>query len=281
MCVCVYVCFCARALRCAASLVAWLGATACPPPCLIPNPPAHLAYTFRPHPCKRRPQRVAIGLEASPWSELDEAEASLPLPEPMYAGNLEGINRLCVNGEALRTAAGDHDGWALVNEGDELKQKWGFVSHAPGAKLVMRVNTTRGAADGGGRVTAQLAYLKSYKGMGAAVVSCANGCDCGEARVDGYHALRQSTVYLFRLAPSEAPECHVVVRVDEATSDPDGGHKFKARAARAHGARRQGRTSLPWRVAAREGRLGGGWLLLALARAAAAANTPWPPLARR
>ncbi|KAI8467410.1 MAG: SGNH hydrolase-type esterase domain-containing protein [Monoraphidium minutum] len=172
-------------------------------------------------------QRFAVGLALSPWSDWDAQEAALPLPDPMFEGNFEERNRLCANGEAFASAVSSHDGWELVNEGDDLKQKWGFVSRDPGAELVIELNTTRQAQPERPTINVQLAYLKSYAGMGRAEVACGNGCGCGRSEVDAHHGLHQSTIYLMRLEPTQAPRCQIRVRVLEATSSPDAGHKFK------------------------------------------------------
>jgi hypothetical protein len=143
----------------------------------------------------------------------------------MFEGNVEERNRLCRNGEALSAAVAAHAGWELVNEGAGLKQKWGFVSHTPGAELVIELNTTRETRPEEPRMSVQLAYLKSYSGMGAAAVRCANGCECDESVVDAHHSLQQSTIYLLRLRPTQAARCQVRIKV--LARSTSGGHKFK------------------------------------------------------
>ncbi len=42
---------------------------------------------------------------------------------PRIAGNYEGPTRLCVNGAEFSSVVAAHEGWDLVNEGDQVKQK--------------------------------------------------------------------------------------------------------------------------------------------------------------
>ena len=77
----------------------------------------------------------------------------------------------------------------------------------------------------------QLAYLRSYVGMGRARVACA-GCSCREAVVDAHHELKQSTIFLTRLTPTQAHECNITVTV--LGESGSGGHKFKVSGAMAN-----------------------------------------------
>lgn len=70
-----------------------------------------------------------------------------------------------------------------------------------------------------------LSYLKSYVNMGQAVASCWSGCSCQPQHADGHHTLRQSTVFLVRLLPTEAPDCVIAVQLLKNTTS--GKHKFK------------------------------------------------------
>lgn len=70
-----------------------------------------------------------------------------------------------------------------------------------------------------------LSYLKSYVNMGQAEVACLTGCSCKPLRFNGHHTLRQSTVFLARLLPTESAECIVGVKVLKDTTS--GKHKVK------------------------------------------------------
>lgn len=74
-------------------------------------------------------QQAYIDLLMRPWGDEDAAELAAPLPKPMFTGNWEEVNRLCSNGKAFASVVHETKGWALVNEGDEFKPKFGYVSH--------------------------------------------------------------------------------------------------------------------------------------------------------
>lgn len=95
----------------------------------------------------------------------------------------------------------------------------------PCLQLDTRRSSHTPAALSSGRMNVMLAYLKSYINMGQAEAFCISGCSCEPTRVDGHHTLRQSTIFLARLLPSEARECVIGVKVLESTNS--GKHKFK------------------------------------------------------
>ena len=69
-------------------------------------------------------------------------------------------------------------------------------------------------------------YLKSYRQMGSARITCISGCACGHVLVDGFHAEKTSQTYLARLRVSQHEKCRIGVQVlDHYTST--GHFKFK------------------------------------------------------
>jgi hypothetical protein len=72
-----------------------------------------------------------------------------------------------------------------------------------------------------------LSYLKSYENMGSAWIFCASGCKCASQTINAHHSLRQSTVFLARLLPTENADCVIGVKVLRNTTS--GKHKFKVR----------------------------------------------------
>lgn len=63
------------------------------------------------------------------------------VPVPMFEGNWESSNLVCVVGEQLPHTVVQNDGWEWVNEGTAVKPKWGYVTWQVGATLVLKVDT--------------------------------------------------------------------------------------------------------------------------------------------
>eukprot|EP00775_Hariotina_reticulata_P005681 gene5681-5919_t len=123
---------------------------------------------------------------------------------------------------------GANSGWQFIDEGGPGKRKWGFISTTPGSVLTIKLDTRRSStAQSGqpGRMNVMLSYLKSYVNMGQAVAICKSGCSCQPQQADGHHTLRQSTVFLVRLLPTESPDCIIAVELLKNTTS--GKHKFK------------------------------------------------------
>jgi hypothetical protein len=78
-----------------------------------------------------------------------------------------------------------------------------------------------------GRMNVMLSYLKSYENMGNAWIFCYSGCKCASQTINAHHTLRQSTVFLARLLPTEDADCVIGVKVLHNTTS--GKHKFKVR----------------------------------------------------
>ena len=78
--------------------------------------------------------------------------------------------------------------WRWVDEAKagSKQPKWGYVSDSVGDELTLRITEGPrsprvlglGGTGGNSSVLAGLGLLKSYRGMGAAAVSCAKGCSC-------------------------------------------------------------------------------------------------------
>ena len=88
--------------------------------------------------------------------------------------------------------------WRWLNEAKPGAQqaKWGYVSSTIGDELTLRVRTSKriahltGFRAGNSSVLAGLGLLRSYMGMGAAAVACAQGCSCAPQVFELQHQLR-------------------------------------------------------------------------------------------
>jgi len=194
-------------------------------------------------------QQVAMDLHARAYSHEDDWHARHePLPPPLFKNNFAPTTRCCAYQDDLQPYVVSSTGWSWVNEGTEEKPKKGYVTHAPGAVIKLKVPLVRdfepifaGVNGMGAEVvearkagrsyptTAFVAYLKSWNAMGRAALVCEGGCACTPAAVDaGKDHRQQSQTYLARLdiTPQDPPgECYVNVRVLEGTST--NGTKFK------------------------------------------------------
>ncbi|WIA28011.1 hypothetical protein OEZ86_010599 [Tetradesmus obliquus] len=173
-------------------------------------------------------QQSALQLAMSPYGVPDLDLLLEPLPAPMFPGNYEGKNRLCVYGEAFRSTVVNASGWSFIDEGGPGKRKWGYIATKPDSLLSIKLDTRRTSSTPStlaGRMNVMLSYLRSYENMGSAWIFCLAGCKCASQTINAHHTLRQSTVFLARLLPTEHAECVIGVKVLRNTTS--GKHKFK------------------------------------------------------
>ena len=119
-----------------------------------PNIPRHWAPPPQPPPQQPGPpapcdlaiwlvQRTALDLLLSPQTGSETDILDEPLPPPIWPGNLPPSHTICSFAEQLQQLYVGHNGsWAWVNEGTEIKKKYGYVSSTPGDVLRLKLNTT-------------------------------------------------------------------------------------------------------------------------------------------
>jgi hypothetical protein len=112
----------------------------------------------------------------------------------------------------------------------------GWISDAPDAALDINLTAVPGmvaVAARSGSVNVNLVYLQSYSNMTVATLSCAAGCTCRPASLDGRCEERVSLHISYQLrvtlsappAGGAAPGCLMRLRIN--ASAAYGGHKFK------------------------------------------------------
>ncbi len=80
-----------------------------------------------------------------PLTVEDEALRLEPLPRPMLKDNHAQLLQMCYfSAERFRDLIVESQGWSFVNEGTELRPKWGWVSNTTGSKLVFQLSTMSG-----------------------------------------------------------------------------------------------------------------------------------------
>jgi DNA polymerase alpha subunit B len=145
----------------------------------------------------------------------------------MFPGNFESLHDTCLISTRLREAVASASGFEWLDEAQpgSVRSKFGYVATQPGSKLKFSVSTEVRAGQTAGGVMLELAHLKSYEGMGRAVLLCEGGCKCDAAVVDGHHKQQVSQTYLHSVRVSQAAECVLSLTLLPGTSS--GAHKFK------------------------------------------------------
>jgi hypothetical protein len=182
---------------------------------------------------------VTNTLRLTDWLLL--ASALLPtaqVPPPMFDGNWEASNLVCILGEQLPASVAHNSGFDWVNEGSATKPKWGFVSWTVGARLVLKVDTRASAghqvdaallhqqpvaaapapgsnssSTGSSSMIVWVGYVKSWRYMGTASLTCIGGCTCQPTAVDGMHELGNTQQHMAKLYTTQAQECLIEVKV--------------------------------------------------------------------
>ena len=111
----------------------------------------------------------------------------------------------------------------LINGAIVYKDGW--LSNASGALLEFAFRTKLAELPAGARARLTLRVLTSYEGMGAAALSCAAGCACEPAVLQGHVNGSVSVEHDAHVAVTQAEACVLQLRVLPETSS--GGHKFK------------------------------------------------------
>ncbi|GFR50050.1 hypothetical protein Agub_g12101 [Astrephomene gubernaculifera] len=170
-------------------------------------------------------QNAILSVLLSPLSTTEWTRLGEPLIPPMYPNNEVPPGVVCTSGDPLKKLVVASDGWEWKNEGTDIKPKWGYVSYAPGSKLVLRVGTERPSVRPASRIPVLIHYLGSYEFMGTVLVTCQSGCTCNPREIDGTIARRVSQTFFAQVEASQAEVCDIVITLlDKTTSN---GHHFK------------------------------------------------------
>lgn len=89
----------------------------------------------------------------------------------------------------------------------------GFVASAG---LQDRLPADDTAVDESADMIIWVGYVKSWKDMGTATISCLQGCSCAPVAVDGLHELSNTQQFMAKLYATQAAECLVEVKVSMA-----------------------------------------------------------------
>lgn len=106
-----------------------------------------------------------------------------------------------------------------------MAQKWGLTATRPGARATLLVDTELGGLSGKlAAVQVHLLFLRSWHGMGRALLECSKGCKCEQTELDGHWDREATLTDLYTLQVSPHPQCRLRVTVLKETSS--GEHMF-------------------------------------------------------
>ncbi|EFJ49699.1 hypothetical protein VOLCADRAFT_89682 [Volvox carteri f. nagariensis] len=160
----------------------------------------------------RRNSLIGTSPEELSISEL-KSVAARPLPPPVCEGNYESSIDTCyIEDQLQRLVQQPVVGWNWTDEG---RGKWGFVSLKKGDELQLKINTRlegkRSATDSSALILLQVAYLKSYRGMGTAQVSCTSGCSCEPLIIDAFDRRPVSVTSMADIQVSQSSKCILAI----------------------------------------------------------------------
>ncbi|PSC68178.1 Acyl-coenzyme A thioesterase THEM4 isoform A [Micractinium conductrix] len=152
-----------------------------------------------------------------------------PLPPPMVTGNYEANATSCHLQEAFENVIQEEGGFKYEarapDEDTFVAQKWGLTASKPGASATLRVDTELGGLSGKmDAVQVHLLFLRSWRGMGRALVECEGGCECEATELEGHWERQATLTDLYTLQVSPHPRCQLRVTVQEGSAS--GEHMF-------------------------------------------------------
>ena len=182
-----------------------------------------------------------------------DGSAGYPLPPPLLLASADRASSVCKLDEELQELLVSSSGWQWVDEGRHGNHKWGFVANESGSWLELQLSTllkigstspgssassgigststtvatadsSQAALEAAGQLT--IIFLQSYENMGTATVTCARGCTCAPATIDGHWQKETSQPGLQPLMNVTQNE-RCVLKVEVQPGTQSSGHKVK------------------------------------------------------
>ena len=170
--------------------------------------------------------RVSRKLMIVPWHQGSEEGVDTDLPPPIFPGNFEKRNEVCIVGENLLKAVVKKKGFEWVNDqlDPQKPSKFGWTAYEPLAEISLKIDSDSSVSSS----TLSIGYLTSYEQMGTFSLSCLS-CECGDTKIDCHYPSRHvSLTSVSRVTISSHPECMVRIQILNETSS--GKHKVKINA---------------------------------------------------
>ncbi|KAF6266245.1 SGNH hydrolase-type esterase domain-containing protein [Scenedesmus sp. NREL 46B-D3] len=155
-------------------------------------------------------QQTLIGLQLHPAGDAEAASLTAALPPPMYEGNEVGTTQpICAMGKNMTKFIVDDMTWSEAQNDDNLRYPTdGYETTTPNQPLTFEVDTT---SPDGRPVTVFFLYTRAQTGIGSAMISCGNGCQCGPEYLDGSLPYDQVVTFINSITPTAAPACQINV----------------------------------------------------------------------
>eukprot|EP00798_Chlamydomonas_sp_ICE-L_P025706 gene25706-11364_t len=163
-------------------------------------------------------------LVVNPLTALDGLDAVSPLPDPIITNNYESVRGVLVTGDQFKVTVSNNVGWEWKSDSpDPERPKYGFITETPESVLTLKLNTmtpsfTLDKQTLADMVIIEIAYLKSYRKMGRALVKCESGCICSITSFDGHHDAKTSLLNLHEMKVSQHEECIMTITSMAATT---------------------------------------------------------------
>lgn len=173
--------------------------------------------------------RISRKLAVVPWqggAEDAAAAGESPLPPPIFPGNFEKKNEVCIVGENLLKAVVAKKGFEWINDQvDPAKPaKLGWTAYEPGAEISLVVNSGLNQSSS----TLSIGYLVSYEKMGTFSVSCSS-CECDRTVIDGHEQSRKvSQMSVAHIKISSHSNCTVHIQTLSQTKSGENKVKINA-----------------------------------------------------
>lgn len=152
-----------------------------------------------------------------------------PMPPPMVEGNYEANATSCHLQEEFEEVIGDYEGFKFEarspQESSFVAQKWGLTATEPGAHATLLIDSALGGVPGSKeQVQVHLLFLRSWRGMGRALLECSQGCVCEAKELEGHWDRQATLTDLHTLQVTPHPKCRLRVTLLEGSSS--GEHMF-------------------------------------------------------
>eukprot|EP00882_Tetradesmus_deserticola_P001006 GHRQ01001089.1.p1 GENE.GHRQ01001089.1~~GHRQ01001089.1.p1 ORF type:complete len:504 (+),score=200.63 GHRQ01001089.1:225-1736(+) len=153
-------------------------------------------------------QQTLVDLKVHPAGAAEAASLTAPLPPPMYDGNEVGTTQpICAMGKNMTKFIVSDPSWREQQSSENLVYPTdGYETTSPSQPLTLEVDTT---SPDGRPVTVFFLYTRAETGIGSALITCANGCQCGPEYLDGSLTYDQVVTFIDSITPTAAPACHI------------------------------------------------------------------------